>query len=38
MYHSMLAIVRQFYRPSEDGDEMQARRDFTAAVRQLGSV
>ncbi|KAK5173093.1 uncharacterized protein LTR77_003215 [Saxophila tyrrhenica] len=35
VYHSMLAIVRQFYRPSEDENEMQARRDFTTAVRQL---
>lgn len=35
IYHSMLAIVRQFYRPSEEGEEMQARRNFTAAVRAL---
>ncbi|KAK3703544.1 hypothetical protein LTR37_014391 [Vermiconidia calcicola] len=38
MYHSMLATVRRFYRPSEGGDEMQARRDFTIAVRQLNGV
>lgn len=38
MYHSLLAIVRQCYRPSEDGDEMEARRNLTAAVKQLSSV
>jgi hypothetical protein len=38
LYHSLLAIVRQCYRPSEDGDEMEARRNLTAAIKQLSSV
>lgn len=35
LYHSLLAIVRQWYRPSEDRDEMEARRTLTIAIRQL---
>ena len=38
LYHSLLAIVRQCYRPSADGDEMEARRNLTTAVRQLSSA
>lgn len=38
LYHSLLAIVRQSYRPSEDNDEMEARRTLTIAIRQLSSA
>ncbi|SMQ55246.1 unnamed protein product [Zymoseptoria tritici ST99CH_1A5] len=35
LYHSVLAIVRHCCRPSEDGDELNARRTMTAALGQL---
>ena len=38
LYHSMLAIVRQWYRPSDDRDEMEARRALTIAIRQLSGA
>ena len=38
LYHSLLAIVRESYRPLEDGDEMEARRNLTTAIRQLSSA
>ena len=38
IYHSLLAIVRQCYRPSEDGNEMEARHNLSTAIRQLSSV
>ncbi|KAF2166213.1 hypothetical protein M409DRAFT_55077 [Zasmidium cellare ATCC 36951] len=38
LYHSLLAVVRQCYRPSEDGDELAARRKLTAALTQLGNI
>ncbi|KAK4549185.1 hypothetical protein LTR36_007643 [Oleoguttula mirabilis] len=38
LYHSLLAVVRQCYRPSEDGEELEARRDLTTAMRQLSAV
>ncbi|KXT10271.1 hypothetical protein AC579_6607 [Pseudocercospora musae] len=38
LYHSLLSIVRQCYRPSEDGDELGARRNLTTALTQLSSI
>ncbi|KAK4497166.1 hypothetical protein PRZ48_011616 [Zasmidium cellare] len=38
LYHSLLAVVRQCYRPSEEGDEMGARRNLTAALTRLGGI
>ena len=38
LYHSLLAVVRHCYRPSEDGDELAARRDLTTAIRQLSAM
>ncbi|EMD00040.1 hypothetical protein BAUCODRAFT_62836 [Baudoinia panamericana UAMH 10762] len=38
LYHSLLAVIRHCYRPSEDHDEMEARRDLTTAMRQLMTV
>lgn len=38
LYHSLLAVVRQCYRPSEDAEELEARRDLTAAMRALSAV
>ncbi|KAK4553405.1 hypothetical protein LTR86_009462 [Recurvomyces mirabilis] len=35
LYHALLAVVRHYYRPSADGDELEARRDLTTAMRQL---
>lgn len=38
LYHSLLAVVKHCYRPSEDGDELEARRDLTTAMRALSAV
>lgn len=38
LYHSLLAVVRQCYRPSEDAEELEARRDLATAMRQLSTV
>ncbi|CAK4034220.1 aminoglycoside phosphotransferase like [Lecanosticta acicola] len=38
LYHALAAVVRLCYRPSEDGDEMAARRDLTAALSKLSSL
>ncbi|KAM3421955.1 hypothetical protein BST61_g2332 [Cercospora zeina] len=38
LYHALVAIVRQCYRPSEDGDEFKARRNLTTALTQLNSI
>lgn len=38
MYHSLMAIVRKTYRPKGDGDEMEARRSLTTAMKQLSAV
>ncbi|KAI5361204.1 Putative aminoglycoside phosphotransferase, protein kinase-like domain superfamily [Septoria linicola] len=38
LYHALLAIVRQCYRPTEDGDELAARRNLTSALTQLNSI
>ncbi|WPG97964.1 Hypothetical protein R9X50_00074700 [Acrodontium crateriforme] len=38
LYHSLLAIVRHFYRPSECNDELEARRALTTAMRRLAAA
>lgn len=38
LYHSLLAIVRQCYRPSGNGDDMEARRNLTTAIKQLSGA
>ncbi|KAF2211172.1 hypothetical protein CERZMDRAFT_43979 [Cercospora zeae-maydis SCOH1-5] len=38
LYHALVAIVRQCYRPSEDGVEFKARRNLTTALTQLNSI
>ncbi|KAK3618269.1 hypothetical protein LTR56_024758 [Elasticomyces elasticus] len=38
LYHSLLAVVRHSYRPSEDSDDLDARRDLTTAIRQLTAL
>lgn len=38
IYHSLLEIVRQSYRPVEDYNEMEARRNLTIAIRQLSNA
>ncbi|KXL42977.1 hypothetical protein M433DRAFT_297562 [Acidomyces richmondensis BFW] len=38
MYHSLLAVVRQRYRPVNDNEELAGRRDLTTAMRQLSAV
>ncbi|KAI7154172.1 hypothetical protein KC316_g4953 [Hortaea werneckii] len=38
LYHSLLIVVKHCYRPSEDGHELEARRDLTTAMRALSAV
>lgn len=38
LYHALLIVVRHVYRPRSEGDEMEARRDLTTAIRQLNAA
>lgn len=38
MYRSLVAIVTAYYRPRNDGSELEARRSLTHALRQLSAI